>query len=136
MHDFQAAAQRDPQNSLYHNNLGVAYLELERPGDALLELNDAVRLSPENPLPLIHRALANRRLKQLPEAVADLDAAIALDGSNAIAFANRAVAYAMQRDFWLPNKIWIAPLRSMAPFSKSTKAVRSSNYWRETTPWR
>jgi len=96
--DFKTAVSLDP-NPLYLNNLGVAYLGQSKPSDALSAFVQAVRLSPDAPLLLIHRALAYRHLDRLGEAESDLSHALALDNRNATAYANRAVIFALQQNY-------------------------------------
>jgi Zn-dependent membrane protease YugP/Flp pilus assembly protein TadD len=67
----------DPATLLCHR--GLAWIKLERLGEALQDTNDSLRLSPESAVALTNRGVIYRELGNLEQAASDLRRAIALD---------------------------------------------------------
>jgi tetratricopeptide (TPR) repeat protein len=82
-----------------HGDLGNAYKELGRPGDALECYGRALALDPGNPDMYYNRATALQALKRFDEALRDYDAALALNPQDPEACNNRGVALKELRRF-------------------------------------
>ena len=67
---FEAAANADPKHPVVWNNLGTAYLGIDKQGRALHAFNKAIDLDP-------NYALAHYNIGAVKDAVLDYDAAIA-----------------------------------------------------------
>lgn len=68
---LEIAQTKEPQSAHLHNDLGVAYLESGTEGSlqkALVEFQEALRLSPKYEAALFNLALAYERLGRFPEA--------------------------------------------------------------------
>jgi tetratricopeptide (TPR) repeat protein len=80
--------------SLAFNNRGAAYANKGQPDPAILDLDGAIRLNPNNALALRNRAFVYAVIKAYGSAILDLDQAINLNPNNADAFGDRGAVYA------------------------------------------
>ena len=64
-----AASRLNPNNPEAHDNLGLAFLELNHPREAAEQFTEALRLSPDAPGPQYHLALALVRQGKPKEAL-------------------------------------------------------------------
>lgn len=85
---FEKATRLNPKNGNAWGNLGVAFINLKRPQDALAPLAHAVTLQPTNPVPLVNLGSALLHAGKMKEARVALEQALVLDPQNAAAKAN------------------------------------------------
>lgn len=91
---FEDLCRLEGQDARYHNALGAVWLRLQRPAEALSELNRALQLDDANIEARVNRAETFLVLKQFDDAAADLRHAIALDPGRNSPAANRARQFA------------------------------------------
>ena len=97
---LRKAVARDPSMSAAHENLGSAYLGSGAPGEALGELEEALRLDDGTRRADIIQARGNAKVKlgRIDEGITDLKAALAARPS-AAAWNDLASAYSSREDF-------------------------------------
>lgn len=86
----------NPHNGIAYNNRGLAYSEIGRGGEALLDFAKAMEYSPDDPIPCMNRGDLYTRAKpvgRFHEAIEDFTRAITLDRNNATFHRCRAYAY-------------------------------------------
>ncbi|MBA3713947.1 MAG: tetratricopeptide repeat protein [Pyrinomonadaceae bacterium] len=89
---FEGLVEIDPESGDAHAALGGLLTHLQNDEQALVHLNRAIELTPEQIAPWVNRAEVRIRQQQVEAALADLRQAIALDPEEADAGANRARA--------------------------------------------
>jgi len=95
---YQSAIRSKPDETGYCN-LARAYVELDRPEDALKACETAAELFPKNPQVLSQLAWVCNRLERYPEAEAHYKRAIRLKLSSAQAYQGLGIALAGQKKF-------------------------------------
>ena len=68
LHHLQAAAQREPANSMLQNEVGIAFFQLGRSAEALESLATAIECDPRNSLGYLNLAVVYEQLGQLDAA--------------------------------------------------------------------
>lgn len=89
---FRQAVARDPNNAVFHRNLGEALLKAGRTRDAMLEYQAAVRLDPRSALYHNGYGVLLRQLGMKAEAVDQLGQALRLEPGNVAYAADYALA--------------------------------------------
>lgn len=74
-----AAIKADPANPVVRRMKAALLVGQKRYADALVEMQEAFRLEPEDGVNLINRAVVYRRLNRIDDALADIDEAIRMD---------------------------------------------------------
>jgi len=92
VHLLQDAVRLQPRSALAHLNLGLAYWNLVRPEEAVVQYRYSLMLRPDNPDALLNLAAALADLHQLEEALAVLDRLLVLQPDSANAHLNRGIA--------------------------------------------
>jgi len=85
----------DPHNGTAYNNRGLAFSEIGKGKEALLDFAKAMEFSPNDPMPYINRGDLYERAKptgRFLEAIEDYSRAIAIDGKDATIHRCRAYA--------------------------------------------
>lgn len=82
-------APKDPQAHLTYFLRGVAWEKKQDWGKALVDLNEAIRLSPKYAAAYQERGLVRAKMLATQDALSDLDEVIRLDPKNASAFRDR-----------------------------------------------
>lgn len=97
--DFDAVLAREAEHAEAHLNRGVALLMLERPGDAIVALTEALSLGAAEPqIAYYNRAVARETLGDLRGAYEDYSTALELDPDWARADAERERVARLRRD--------------------------------------
>ncbi len=79
--DFEAAIAIEPEDATTHEAKGVALLMLKKLDEAETALDEAIELSPESPLPFMHRGRV-RQKKEFKSAIEDFTKSLELDPDN------------------------------------------------------
>jgi tetratricopeptide (TPR) repeat protein len=96
--EFRAVLALNPENASAHAGKGAAYLQKNMARQALLDLNEALRIAANMPEALCLRARANLAVRRYSEATADARRALQLDANCAEALLTLAdTALAMPR---------------------------------------
>ena len=90
--DYASALERDPDNAVYHNNLGIALRYLERFDDAIAAYDRAIELDPEYRDAYTNRGVVHADKGDLELAVGDFDRAVAIDPEFWFAMSQRGLA--------------------------------------------
>ena len=80
-------------------NRGYAYRNKHDYDRAIQDLDQAIKLDPDNALAFVNRGDAYRNKREYDRAIRDYDQAIKLDPNNAITFNDRGSAYGGRRDY-------------------------------------
>ncbi len=88
--DLQDAVSADPKSAEAQRRLGVAYITLRRPGDALRHLNIAVELAPDDPECRLGLGRAYSAMGRLDQARAAYEKVLVLDPGHSKALNNLA----------------------------------------------
>ncbi len=80
--DFEAAIAIEPEDATTHEAKGVALLMLKKLDEAEAALNEAIELSPESPLPFMHRGRVRAQKKDFKSAIEDFTKSLELDPEN------------------------------------------------------
>jgi tetratricopeptide (TPR) repeat protein len=89
--DFSRAISVDRYYAPARAGRAYAYLQLENYGNALPDLDEAIRLDPDVPAYYINRGLARYNLNNLRGTLDDFDRVIRLDPNNELAWFNRGI---------------------------------------------
>ncbi|MGZ5858964.1 MAG: tetratricopeptide repeat protein, partial [Burkholderiaceae bacterium] len=87
-HDYRSIIESNPELGGPHANLGVIYRNANKFTEALVEFNQAVRLSPKQPVYLNQLGVTYRQMGQFDKARDAYEQAIALDANYAPAILN------------------------------------------------
>ena len=90
--DYSSALKLDPDNAVYHNNLGIALRYMERFDEAIEAYDRAIELDPEYRDAYTNRGVVFADLGGLEPAVRDFDKAIAIDPDFWFAISQRGLA--------------------------------------------
>src|ERR1041384_5198802 len=91
--------RRPPRSTLFpYTTLFRSSYEGGDPVACLADCDNAARLEPNNPLPLVYRSLSHGARNELDAAIDDGSSAIRLDPSCALASVARAHAFALKGD--------------------------------------
>lgn len=96
---WQDVVSKSPNKARPHLNLGIAYLHLFKPVQAIKQFEMAHQLEPENAQVLYNRAEALLFVKRIEEALIDLNKFIQLDDSFAEAYDTRGKAKLLTKQF-------------------------------------
>lgn len=91
-HDYLRAISLNYQRPEIFNNLAALYIDQNRYGDAILQLNQALVLQPDYFMALMNRGIAKSKLGKLSDALVDFTAADKVRPHTALLFLNRAIA--------------------------------------------
>jgi tetratricopeptide (TPR) repeat protein len=90
---FNHALSVTKNNSLAHNDLGLALYEKGKIEEAIVHYNEALRITPRYPFAYNNRGVAYAKLGQYQKALDDFNRSISLKPDYASAFNNRAMVY-------------------------------------------
>ena len=90
--DYSSALELDPNNPVYHNNLGIALRYMERFADAIAEYDRAIDLDPEYRDAYTNRGVAHADRGDLERGVRDFDRAVEIDPTFWFAISQRGLA--------------------------------------------
>lgn len=90
---FSEALDADPEFQMAHVSRAAAYMRLERPEDALADLDRAIELAPDHARAYHLRGLAHVKLEDNEKALQDFDKAIELNPEYGPAFYSRSMIY-------------------------------------------
>src|SRR5260370_22252704 len=96
---IQAGQETPKQLAFALANRGYAYRNKYEYDRAIQDLDQAIKLDPDNALAFVNRGDAYRNKREYDHAIRDYDQAIKLDPNDAIALNSRGSAYAGKRDY-------------------------------------
>ena len=91
--EYTEKIKEEPNNSIYYNNRGRAYRELENYEEAIKDYNEAIELDPNNSIYYNNRGRAYRELENYEEAIKDYKKAIELEPDEAYYYYSRGRTY-------------------------------------------
>lgn len=97
--EYTEKIKEEPNNSIYYNNRGRAYRELENYEEAIKDYNKAIGLNPNNASYYYARGNIFSYLEKYNNALKDYDKAIELDSRNASYYFNRGYAYSKLKKY-------------------------------------
>ncbi|MFQ5590754.1 MAG: protein kinase, partial [Phycisphaerae bacterium] len=135
LEDFDIAAEmvghRDVRLVWAKALRGLALILLDQPGNARLELSEALVLAPNLVVALLSRACAGAALGDLPGAVADLDRVIAQEPNNADTIALRGEHSLAMGEFDAAIRDFNEAMRIAGPTARLQMQVLSALYLRQ-----
>lgn len=96
--DYSKAISPGTATASSYQGRALAYYNLQRYDEAIIDFTRALKLTPDDPLLYNLRGFAYTEQKSYQKAIADFTKAIQLDPKNAVYYANRGYAYVQQND--------------------------------------
>lgn len=121
---FCKAIEIRPSHHAYYGR-GIVNCKLRRYGEAIADLNRAIKIRPLFPEALTERGLAYVRTGDIERGLKDYDAAIGIDPSYAMAHINKGSAYCLNGQLaealpYLDTGLRLAPRDGIARYNRST----------------
>jgi len=96
---YEVSIELDPNDPLYHNNKGLALVELKEYGKAIKEFKIAIKRDPNNPIYHNNKGVALKELKKFKTAIEEFDKAIELDPNDPLYHNNKGLALVELKEY-------------------------------------